>query len=166
MTPIWMRTTHRAVEIGFIIVLLFLGVAIVNESVRLGPTWGESGPQAGFFLFVLSIAMILGTLGVAYVNAYRTPDMRPFFEAPQEVEDLLKVGLPIIALVLLIPLLGMYVSAGVYLAFFMAWYGKFRWYSALAGGIILPVALWMTLREGFNISMPMSAFYRSSILPF
>jgi hypothetical protein len=48
----------------------------------------------------------------------------------------------------------------------MAWYGKFRWYSALAGGIILPVVLWIMLREGFNISMPMSALYRSNILPF
>jgi putative tricarboxylic transport membrane protein len=166
MTPIWMRTTHRAVEIGLAIVLLILGVVILYEAVGLGPTWGESGPQAGFFLFVLSLAMIVGTLGVAYVNAYRYPDTRPFFEAPEEVEDLLKVGLPIVALVLLIPLLGMYASAGLYLAFFMAWYGKFRWYSALTGGIILPVVLWIMLREGFNISMPMSAFYRSNILPF
>ena len=166
MAPIWLRTTHRAVETGIVIVLLILGVVILIESMRLGPTWGESGPQAGFFLFVLAIAMLVGTLGVAYVNAYRNPDMRPFFAAPEEVEDLLKVGLPILALVLLIPYLGMYVSAGVYLAFFMAWYGKYRWYSALAGGIILPAVLWMTLREGFNISMPMSAFYRSNILPF
>jgi hypothetical protein len=154
------------VEIGLVAVLLILGVVIVNESMRLGPTWGDSGPQAGFFLFVLAIAMIVGTLGVAYANAYRNADMRPFFEAPEEVEDVLKVGLPIVALVLIIPLFGMYMSAGLYLAFFMAWYGKFRWYSALAGGIILPVVLWIMLREGFNISMPMSALYRSNILPF
>jgi putative tricarboxylic transport membrane protein len=166
MAPIWMRMTHRAVETGIVVFLLISGVVIFAESLRLGPTWGESGPQAGFFLFVLSIAMMVGTLGVAYVNAYRHPDMRPFFEAPQEVEDLLKVGLPILALVLLIPLLGIYAGAGVYLAFFMAWYGKFRWYSALAGGILLPAVLWIMLREGFNISMPMSAFYRSNILPF
>lgn len=166
MAPIWMRTTHRAVEIGLVAIFLILGAVIVAEAVELGPTWGESGPQAGFFLFVLAIAMILGTIGVAYINAYRNPDMRPFFEAPEEVEDLLKVGLPIFALVLIIPLFGMYMSAGIYLAFFMAWYGKFRWYSALAGGIILPVVLWIMLREGFNISMPMSALYRSNILPF
>jgi membrane protease YdiL (CAAX protease family) len=162
----WMRMTHRAVETALIIVFLILGVVIVNESVRLGPTWGETGPQAGFFLFVLSIAMIVGTLSVAYLNAYRNPDMRPFFEVSQEVEDLLKVGLPILGLVIAIPFLGLYLSSGLYLAFFMAWYGKFRWYSALAGGIILPAVLWMMLREGFNISMPMSVFYRSNILPF
>ena len=166
MAPVWLRTTHRAVEIGLVIALLILGVVILNESVRLGPTWGDSGPQAGFFLFVLAILMVLGTFGVAYVNAYRHPDMHPFFEAPEEVEDVLKVGLPIVALVAFMPLFGLYMSAGLYLGFFMAWYGKFRWYSALAGAIILPVVLWILLREGFNISMPMSALYRSNILPF
>jgi hypothetical protein len=48
----------------------------------------------------------------------------------------------------------------------MVWYGGFRWYQALAGGILLPAVMWLTLREGFNISMPMSMFYRSGILPF
>jgi hypothetical protein len=166
MAPIWLRVTNRAVEIALVLILLLLGFVILNESFRLGPTWGESGPQAGFFLFVLSLAMIAGTLGVAYTNAYKSPDMRPFFEAPEEVQDLLKVGLPIIGVVAIMPLFGLYMSAGLYLGFFMAWYGKFRWYSALAGAIILPVVLWMLLRVGFNIAMPMSAFYRSNILPF
>lgn len=166
MAPIWLRVTNRAVETVLVLLLLILGFVILNESFRLGPTWGESGPQPGFFLFVLSLAMIVGTLGVGYANAYKNPDMRPFFEAPEEVRDLLKVGLPIIGMVAIMPIFGLYMTAGLYLGFFMAWYGKFRWYSALAGAIILPVFLWMMLRVGFNISMPMSAFYRSNILPF
>ncbi len=48
----------------------------------------------------------------------------------------------------------------------MLWYGRFRWYQALAGGILLPLAMWMTLREGFNIAMPMTVFYHKGILPF
>jgi hypothetical protein len=30
----------------------------------------------------------------------------------------------------------------------------------------LPLAMWLTLRQGFNIPMPMSMFYRQGILPF
>jgi hypothetical protein len=48
----------------------------------------------------------------------------------------------------------------------MALYGRFRWYSALAGAILLPAIMWFTFREGFNISMPLSVFYRMDILPF
>jgi hypothetical protein len=136
------------------------------DTIRLGPGWGESGPQPGFFPFVMTILLVLGTLGVIYVELYRQSDTRPFFEVSEEVADLLKVGIPIVIVAFVIRWLGLYAGAGLYIAFFMAWYGKFRWYSALAGGIILPVVLWLVLREGFNIAMPMSAFYRSGTLPF
>ena len=166
MTPIWLRATYRSVEIGTVVVLLLLSVVVIYESVRLGPGWGDSGPQPGFFPFVLTILLVLGLLGVIYVNVHRQPDRRPFFEVPQEVEDLLKVGIPILVVVALVRFLGLYVSAGLYLGFFMAWYGGFRWYSSLAGAVIMPVLLWLLLREGFNIPMPMSALYRSGTLPF
>ena len=166
MTPIWLRTTHRAVELGAVICLLLLGVVLLSEAIELGPGWGESGPQPGFFPFVLTVLMTLGSLGVLYVNVYRQPDLRPFFEVSQEVTDLLRVAVPIGVTIVLIRWLGIYAGAGLYLAFFMAWYGRFRWYEALAGGILLPVIMWLTLRVGFNIPMPMSMFYRSGILPF
>lgn len=166
MTPIWLRTTQRAVEFGAVVCLLLLGAVLLSESIELGPGWGESGPQPGFFPFVLSVALILGALGVLYANVYRQPDRSPFFEASQEVTDLLKVLIPIAAAVVVIRWLGLYLGSGLYLAFFMAWYGRFRWHQALAGGILLPVIMWLMLREGFNIGMPMSVFYRSGILPF
>jgi putative tricarboxylic transport membrane protein len=166
MTPIWLRTTHRAVELGAVICFLGLGVVLLSESIELGPGWGESGPEPGFFPFVLTVLLTLGALGVLYVNVYRRPDLRPFFEVSQEVTDLLRVAVPIGVAVVLVRSLGIYAGSGLYLAFFMAWYGRFRWYQALAGGILLPVIMWLTLREGFNIPMPMSMFYRSGILPF
>jgi hypothetical protein len=158
--------THRAVELGALICFLLLGAVLLSESIELGPGWGESGPQPGFFPFVLTVAMILGALGVLYASVFGEPHLRPFFEVSQEVTDLLRVGIPILAAIVLIRWLGIYVGSGLYLAFFMAWYGRFRWYQALAGGILLPAIMWLTLREGFNIPMPMSMFYRSGILPF
>jgi hypothetical protein len=166
MTPIWLRASYRTVEIGTVSVLLLLGALLFYESVRLGPGWGDSGPQPGFFPFVLTVLLVLGLLGVSYIDIHRRPDNRPFFEVSQEVSDLLRVGLPILVAVALIRWFGIYVTSGLYLAFFMAWYGKFRWYAALAGGIIFPVTLWLVLREGFNLPMPMSALYRSGALPF
>jgi putative tricarboxylic transport membrane protein len=165
MTPIWLRTTHAMVEIAVAIILIALGVVLFNESLRLGPGWGVSGPQAGFFPFVLTLMMVIGTIGVIYTT-YRKPDRRPFFEVNQEIVDLLKVGLPIAAAVLAIRWLGLYATSGLYLGLFMAWYGNFRWYYALAGAILLPLILWIVLRYGFNIAMPMSMFYRRGILPF
>jgi len=166
MAPVWLRVTQRGAELAVAVCLLLLGALLLWESIALGPGWGESGPQPGFFPFVLTVLMILGTLGVLYANVYRSPDRRPFFEVSQEVEDLLKVAIPIFVTILVMRWLGLYATSGLYIAFFMAWYGRFRWYQALAGGIILPVVMWIVLRESFNIAMPMSRFYRMGILPF
>jgi hypothetical protein len=163
--PIWLRTSHHAVEIGVAIVLLALGGVVFYDAIRLGPGWGESGPQPGFFPFVLTLFLVAGATGVLLLSVMK-PDRRPFFEVSHEVQDLLKVGIPIAIAVSAVPWAGLYATSGVYLALFMAWYGRFRWYQALAGGILLPAVMWLTLREGFNISMPMSMFYRSGILPF
>ena len=60
MKPIWLRTTNRQVEIGTVVVFFLLGVVLVLESIRLGPGWGVSGPDAGFFPFYLTVLLVLG----------------------------------------------------------------------------------------------------------
>lgn len=165
MQPIWLRVTYQAVEIGFLVLVGLLGALVLSDSLRLGPGWGEQGPQPGFFPFALTVLMLLGAAGVL-VATIRSPDRRPFFEAREEVQDLLKVGIPLLFAIAAVRWLGLYVTSGIYLAFFMAWYGRFRWYQALAGGIVLSLLLWLSLRVGFNIPMPMSVFYRMELLPF
>ena len=165
MPPFWLRVTYGAMELAVALLLVLLGGLILNEAFRLGPGWGDQGPQPGFFPFVLSIVMTLAALGVL-VKSWKVPDSQPFFEVQQEVTDLVKVGLPILAAIALLRWAGLYVTSGIYIAFFMSWYGRFRWYEALAGGIALPVILWLVLRHGFNIAMPMSVFYRTGVLPF
>lgn len=165
MPPIWLRTSHYAVEIGVVIVIIVLGGVVIYEAMRLGPGWGVSGPQPGFFPFVLAVALVVGSVGALFL-AIKYPDRRPFFVVSHEVADLLKVSIPILIAVAAIRWLGLYLTAGLYLALFMAWYGKFRWYQSIAGGLLLPLVMWLTLREGFNIAMPMSVLYRMDILPF
>lgn len=165
MPPIWLRVSHQAVEIGVVIIVLTLGGMIFHNAIGLGSGWGESGPQPGFFPFFLTFWMVIAAAVVLVINV-KKPDRRPFFKEMQEVTDLLKVGIPIAITVLILPWAGLYITSGAYLAFFMAWYGRFRWYQALAGGILLPLSLWFTLRVSFNINMPLSVFYKADLLPF
>lgn len=165
MIPAVLKINYKAVEIAVGVLLIALGILVLSEALRLGPGYGPSGPAPGFFPFYLAVCLFIGVVGVL-VTAFRNPDSRPFFEDSREITDLLKVGIPIAIAVLVLPWAGMYVTAGVYLALFMAWHGRFRWYYALAGGILLPLIMWLTLRQAFNIPMPMSVFYTKGILPF
>jgi len=165
MSSFMLRMSHHAVELSVAILFIALGGLVFYDAIRLGPGWGESGPQPGFFPFVLTLAMTLAAVAIL-ILASRNPDRQAFFEVSHEIDDLLKVGTPILIAIIAIPWLGLYITSGVYLGLFMALYGRFRWYSALAGAILLPAIMWFTFREGFNISMPLSVFYRMDILPF
>lgn len=164
-TPIWPHVTYKWVEIVTTAALLALGFFLLWESVKLGPGWSPSGPEPGLWPTALTVLFMVGTVSVFLFTVLR-PDERPFFEVRQEVIDLFSVGVPILVATLLIHWLGVFATSSVYLAFFMFWYGRFTWYSSLGGGLALGVILWVLLRVGFNISMPMSVLYYENILPF
>lgn len=164
MTRLRESITLKSVEIGASIVFLLLGIFVIREGIRLGPGWGDSGPQPGFFPFSLAILMSIGALGV-FLTALKIRETRPFFEALEEIVDLLKVGIPAAIAIIVIPWLGLYLTAGIYVAAFSKWYGRFRWYEALASGVGVSVVLYLLLRYGFNIPMPMSLWYSKGLLP-
>lgn len=135
-----------------------LGFLVIYDSMRLGPGFSASGPQPGFFPFSLALLMLAGVF-ITILELRKVKDSPPFFEADQAIVDLLKVGLPIVVAHLLTPWLGLYITAGIYIAFFMAWYGRMNIIHALIAGIIFPVVLWALLSVGFNLAMPMSMWY-------
>lgn len=164
MTSFLLRITIVAMEYTVCILFLLGGAVLFREAIKLGPGWGWSGPDPGFFPFVMTLLMVIGALVTIWL-AWRNPDRRPFFEASQEIVDLVKVGTPVLAAVFILRYAGIYITAGLYIGFFMIWYGRFKWYWGLVGAIALPLVLWAVLTRGFNIPMPMSMFYRTGQLP-
>lgn len=164
-SPIWPKLTYKWVDFGTTAALLVLGLFLLWESISLGPGWSPSGPEPGLWPTALSTLFVLGSVAVM-IFIFARPDERPFFEVRQEILDLFAVGIPILISIILIYWLGVFLTSGLYLAVFMYWYGRFSWYSSLGGGIVLGVFMWLLLREGFNISMPMSVLYYQNILPF
>jgi hypothetical protein len=163
--PIWPGFTNKWADVSTLSLLLLLGVFVTYQSYSLGPGYTAAGPEAGFWPFWLSCLYMLGGI-VALVLTIRNPDENPFFEATQEVIDLVAVGTPVLVAVLINYWLGIFATSVVYLAFFMWWYGKFRVHTSIIGGIIFGVALWLMIRKGFNLSMPMSWLYYQNITPF
>jgi hypothetical protein len=159
-----LKVKLRTVEISVAVLLLALGALIFYESLQLGAGWGFSGPQPGFFPMALTVLILIGGV-VVLVIAFRQTSTETFFEVSDEVVDLLKVGLPILVSVALLRLLGIYIVSGLYLGFFMMYYGKYKWWQALVAAVALPLILYLLLNQAFNLSMPRSFLYRSGNLP-
>jgi hypothetical protein len=144
--------------------LIVVGAIVIRECVRLGAGWGTSGPQPGFFPFWCAVTMIVGCV-IVMVQTLRGPAGRPLFEEPEDARQVLKVGLPMLAAVASLPVLGFYVMTALYMGFFSAWYGRYRWPVVLAVAIVLPIILFFTFERGFRIALPKSALYGDAI-PF
>lgn len=153
-----LRVTYRAVEIVVSLLLIALCGVILDEAMRLGPGWGEQGPQPGFFPFVMAVALAASAI-IILIGAIRTRYSQPFFEVREEIADLLKVGIPMAAAFIAVRWLGLYITAGIYIGLFALWYGRFRWHQALLAALLLPVLMYLVFRHGFNLPMPQSVWY-------
>lgn len=154
----------RVGDVAVSVALIAVAAVVIRECLRLGAGWGPSGPQPGFFPFWCAVAMLVGSV-VVIVRALRSPPGKPLYDAPEDVREVLKVGLPMVAAIAALPALGFYIMTALYMGFFSAWYGRYRWYVVLVAAVVLPVVLYFTFERGFRIALPKSALY-GDLLPF
>lgn len=154
----------KKVDLAASAVFFALAVFVMIEGNRLGAGWDQRGPEAGFFPFWLAVLMAFGAIAV-FIKGVRKRSSAPFFEKRQEVVDLVKVGTPIVAVIIAMPWLGIYITTWLYIWLFAWWYGGFRWWTSLLGGLCFAGAMYFTL-VSMKLPMPTSVFYEKGILPF
>jgi hypothetical protein len=139
----------KTMEIAVALLLLAFGGTVVFDSVRLGASWGDDGPQSGYFPFYIGLLLCLSalaTLGrVAYDDWKRrgqfagaVAESRRLFVAWGPLRQVFAVLVPAAVYVLLIQLIGVYVASALYIAVFMAWLGKYSW--LMSAAVALPVS--------------------------
>jgi hypothetical protein len=62
--------------------------------------------------------------------------------------------MPACGFVAVIPFIGIYIAAAIYIAFFMRWLGKFRWPLVAAMSLGVTVAAFATFEIWFLVSLP------------
>ncbi|GIX48414.1 MAG: hypothetical protein KatS3mg131_2625 [Candidatus Tectimicrobiota bacterium] len=157
-----MRTAERLAAAVFLV----LAAILVREALRLGVEWTTTGPGAGFVPLWLALAMGLAALGVLLGTFKDTArQAAPFFSSRQAGVFWLKVLLPMVLAVALLPYLGIYLVAALYLAVFAAWIGRHRWYLVAAVSLGVPLAMYLSFERFFRLPLPKSLFYGRG-LPF
>jgi hypothetical protein len=142
----------RAADIVTASGLLLLGALVAADAIRLGIGWGTDGPKSGFFPFWLSLILI-GCCATVVLQALRRHVSTPFVTRERLI-PVLKVLWPATALVVLTQVIGLYVSAGLYLAFYMRWVGRHGWRAVLALALTVPVAAFLIFEIWFLVPMP------------
>ncbi len=136
----------------------FLGLAavVLVEGLRLGIGWGTDGPQSGFFVFYLGLA--LGGAGaVVLAQTLRRSDavlhVKRFLESGQ-ITPVAKVLVPAMAMVLLTHFIGLYVAGALYLGAYMRWIGRHRWLQTVIVSVAIPAVSFLIFEVWFLVPMP------------
>ena len=135
---------------------LFMLVAAVVmwDNWQTGARWAEDGPQAGYFPFRIGFIMFVAS-GVTFVTNLlaKSQDASHFVERSQ-LKLVLQVLVPTIIFVGLIGFLGIYLSAAIFIAFFMAWLGKYPVYKIAPVALLVPLAIFVMFEIWFLVPLP------------
>jgi hypothetical protein len=144
----------RAVELGVAAIVLLFGAVVVFDSYRLGASWGDDGPQAGYFPFYVGLLICLSSAAVL-VRALRDSALAAeSFVSREELKMILTVLVPTVVYVALIAFLGFYLASTVYIAYFMWHLGKYSWIKIAPVAAGVSVAFFLTFEIWFQVPLP------------
>ncbi|OGA01938.1 MAG: hypothetical protein A3I00_01175 [Betaproteobacteria bacterium RIFCSPLOWO2_02_FULL_64_12] len=144
----------KAVEIAVAAIISLFGGVVMFDSYRVGASWGDEGPQAGYFPFFIGLLIIVSavvTLVRASLDA--APGLKSFVSRNQ-LKLILTVLVPTIVYVALIVWLGLYLASTLYIALFMWRLGRYAWVKILPVAIGVSLAFFLTFEVWFKVPLP------------
>ena len=143
------------VEIAVALLFVVVAAVVITDSVRVGTTWGPDGPMAGYFPFYIGCILAITGAGIVVQALRRWKSLcAETFVTRAELKPVLTMLWPTIVYVALIVLLGIYVASAIYIGIFMLWQGKYKWPSALAVSLGVPIAMFLMFELWFLVPLP------------
>jgi putative tricarboxylic transport membrane protein len=133
--------------------LAVVALVVLVEGLRLGIGWSTDGPEAGFFVFYLGVALLASATLIVLLSIRRRSDTRAFV-APGQLRSVGTVLFPAIAMVVITHFVGLYVGGALYLAAYMRWIGKHRWITTVLVAIGIPVVTFLIFEVWFLVPLP------------
>ncbi len=149
---------RKSAELAVAAFIFLLGAIVIFDSVRLGVGWQEvHGPRPGYFPFYIGLIMCVASLvNVAQALMVREADNKTFVEVGQ-LKLVLSVLVPTALFALLVTWIGIYVSAILFIGFFMRWLGKYDWWKVVGVSVGTVVVIYLVFEKWFKVPLPKGA---------
>jgi hypothetical protein len=145
--------SHRNVEIGVAAVIALLALIGIYGSIKVGIGWADDGPRAGFFPFYVSLIVLISTV-INVTSVFVTVNKGKLFADWLQLRQVVSVLIPTIVYVGLVPYIGIYVASALLIAFFMRWFGHYRWILAAAVAVAVPILTFLMFEIWFLVPLP------------
>lgn len=139
-----------AVESLFALVTCAFGALIIYGALEFNVGWGDIGPEAGYFPFRLGILIVLASL-VNLVLAFirRNTLAADTFLTSKQTRNVAAFVIPVVVLVGVTMLLGLYVAMALYLLFTVGLVGRHRLWVTIAVAVGTPLILFVLFEYVF-----------------
>ncbi|MGQ7791135.1 tripartite tricarboxylate transporter TctB family protein [Faunimonas sp. B44] len=145
---------RRPVEIGMAALLLAVGLIVIYDSVRLGAGWTDFGPGSGFFPFYIGLILAGSAGGTLLINLFGSKHAQGQFASWERFSRVLQMFIPTAIFITASAFIGMYVSAALFIAYFMRWNGRYGWGRIALIAICVPLVLFFIFERWFLVPLP------------
>ncbi len=149
-TTVSTRTMELVVSGAFIA----LACLIMYDNWRIGARWASDGPQAGYFPFYIGVIMFIVSAATFIIKLLNRSGEHGNFVDRSQFKQVLQVLIPTIVFVGLISVLGIYLSAAIFITFFMWWLGKYSLPRILPVALLVPLFLFVMFEIWFLVPLP------------
>jgi hypothetical protein len=135
--------------------LLFgLGALVAGDSLRLGASWADDGPQAGYFPLYVGLSLCAASLANALRALALDPAHNSAFAEARALRRVLGVLIPTAIYAAAIGWLGLYVASALFVAGFMRALGGYRAWVAGAVAIGNSALFFAIFELWFHVPLP------------
>jgi len=145
--------SHRSVEAGVAVAVGVLGLITVLGSLKVGIGWGDEGPKAGFFPFYIGVIIIISSV-INFATLFADGKDHGVFATWSQLSKVTQVVVPTAIYVSIIPFIGIYVASALLIGSFMAWFGRYRWVTAVPVAILVPILTFVFFERWFLVPLP------------
>ena len=146
--------SNRSVDAAVSLLLLALAATLGYDNWRTGMSWDETGPQAGYFPFYLSVILAgasLYGLVAAYLSRLEAAET---FVTRAQLRRVMAVFMPTALFCLATQYLGLYVASFLLIAGFMRFVGRIALWKSLLTALVFTAAMFVTFDIAFDVIMP------------
>jgi putative tricarboxylic transport membrane protein len=148
----------RVAEVVMAGVFLAFGALVMWDTRRLGASWGDDGPQAGYFPFYIGLFIVVSSVVIIFRALNLGEKGRAAFVEWGQLRMVLLVMLPTVVYVAMIVnpwfSLGIYIASAIYIAFFMWYLGKYRWTKIAPVSLGVVVFFFVMFEIWFKVPLP------------
>ena len=132
-----------------------------DSRAAFSPVSGTAPGDVGASWYPFWTAAVMGA--AAAVVGYRAlvlPQPKEgVFTGRASVIAVLNLVIPMLAYAFSFRWLGFYLATAVYMGFFAAYLGRYRFYWIVASAVVTPLAIFLIFEVGFRLLLPKSALY-------